>query len=272
MLTFVPTPIGNLKDITLRALDVLKDADVIYCEDKRQSAKLLNHFGISTPLESYHEHNAEKVRPHILQKLQTGAHLAIITDAGMPVISDPGYKLVRMCQDNELDYTILPGPSAVLTALVASGFEPDRFIFGGFLPTKKGDRQRMLQEFALIPATRIFFESPRRLLATLEAIAEVMPTCQVAVCRELTKLYEEVQKAAPQDLIAHYQAHPPKGEIVVVVEGETPKKEFDLEQELRDALREHKTKEAASLVSQKTGHPKKELYTLALRLQAEAKA
>ena len=267
MLTLVPTPIGNLQDITLRGLESLKKADLIYCEDKRQSKKLLSHYGIDTPLESYHEHNAEKVRPQILDQLRAGKSIAVISDAGMPAISDPGYRLVTACQKEELKYTVLPGPSAVLTALVASGLAPDRFIFGGFLPSKKGERTRVLEEFFRLPATRIFFESPHRLVECLKDIHKVMGDRQLAVCRELTKLYEEVKKGPVSEVLAWYEEHPPKGEIVLVIEGVVPEESFDLESELREALKTRKTKEAAAYVAEKTGHGKKELYSLALALK-----
>jgi 16S rRNA (cytidine1402-2'-O)-methyltransferase len=217
MLTLVATPIGNLGDITLRAIEVLKSADLIACEDTRHSLRLLNHLEIRKPLISYHEHNEARRTAELIERLRTGANIAIITDAGMPGISDPGHRLLRACIAEGLPYTVLPGPSAVLTALIGSGFPADNFYYGGFLPAKSGGRERELTAAANRPETSVYFESPHKILRTLEVLAKVAPTRQICVARELTKQFEEYRIGLPPDLLAHYTAHPPKGEIVLLV-------------------------------------------------------
>jgi 16S rRNA (cytidine1402-2'-O)-methyltransferase len=220
MLTLVATPIGNLGDITLRALECLKSADLIAAEDTRHSGNLLRHFEISKPLISYHEHNEARRTAELIEELAAGKNIAVITDAGLPGISDPGHRLLRACIERGLPYTILPGPSAVLTALIGSAFPAERFYFGGFLPVKSGQRERELLAANGRTETSIFFESPYRLTKSLAVCAAHFPERKVCVARELTKQFEEYRSGLPADLLAHYTAHPPKGEIVLLIRGE----------------------------------------------------
>ena len=217
MLYVVATPIGNLGDITLRAIEVLKTVDVVAAEDTRRSGILLKHLGIKKPFVSYHEHNEATRTPELVERLARGENVALITDAGTPGVSDPGFRLIRECIKRGVPFTIIPGPSSILTALVGSGFSTDKFSFGGFLPVKSGQRERELRAAAERDETTIFFESPYRLIKTLVACAEVMPDRQVCVARELTKKFEEFRRGTAVDLLAHYQTHPPKGEIVFVI-------------------------------------------------------
>jgi 16S rRNA (cytidine1402-2'-O)-methyltransferase len=219
MLYVVATPIGNLGDITSRALDVLKSVDLIAAEDTRHSGILLKHFGIKKALISYHEHNEAIRTAELAERLMRGQNVALITDAGTPGLSDPGLRLVRECIQRELPLTILPGPSSILTALLGSGFSTDRFSFHGFLPVKSGQRERELRAAAERGETVIFFESPYRLTKTLAACTNVMPDRQLCVARELTKKFEEFRRGSASELLAHYQAHPPKGEIVLMISG-----------------------------------------------------
>lgn len=219
MLSLVATPIGNLGDITLRALETLKSADVIACEDTRHSLRLLQHYGIAKPLVSYHEHNEARRTAELIEEIAAGKHIAIISDAGLPGISDPGHRLLRACQERGLPYTIIPGPSAVLTGLIGSGFEAEAFYYGGFLPVKSGGREREVLAAGARKETSVFFESPHRLLKTLECCAQHIPERQICVARELTKTFEEFRRGTPGELLAHYTAHPAKGEIVFVVTG-----------------------------------------------------
>jgi 16S rRNA (cytidine1402-2'-O)-methyltransferase len=217
MLFVIATPIGNLDDITLRALEVLKSVDLVAAEDTRHSGLLMKHFGIKKPFISYHEHNEAKRTAELVERLAAGENVALITDAGTPGLSDPGLRLVRECIQRELSFTIIPGPSSILTALVGSGFSTERFSFRGFLPVKTGRRERELRAAAESDETIIFFESPYRLTKTLAACIDVMPDRQLCIARELTKKFEEFRPGTARELFAHYQAHPPKGEIVLVV-------------------------------------------------------
>ena len=219
MLYVVATPIGNLDDVTLRALDVLKSVDLIAAEDTRHSGNLLKHFEIRKPLVSYHEHNEAMRAAELVERLAAGENVALISDAGMPGLSDPGARLIRKCIERSLPYTIVPGVSAILTALVGSGLPADSFCFRGFLPVKSGQRERELRAAAEREATTIFFESPYRILKTLAACAELMPDRQVCVARELTKKFEEFRRGTAAELLAHYEAHPAKGEITFVISG-----------------------------------------------------
>jgi 16S rRNA (cytidine1402-2'-O)-methyltransferase len=219
VLYVVATPIGNLGDVTLRALDVLKSVDLIAAEDTRHSGMLLKHFEIKKPFISYHEHNEATRTPQLVERLARGENIALITDAGTPGLSDPGLRLIRECIKRELPFTIIPGASSILTALVGSGFSTEKFFFGGFLPVKPGQRERELQAAAERDETAIFFESPYRLTKTLTACIDVMPDRQLCVARELTKKFEEFRRGTASELLAHYQAHPPKGEIVLVISG-----------------------------------------------------
>ncbi|MCD6012389.1 MAG: rsmI [Flavipsychrobacter sp.] len=218
-LYLVPSPIGNLGDITYRAVEVLRNADVILCEDTRTSGVLLRHYDIQKPLTPYHQHNEHKVLPHLIEQIMAGKKFALITDAGTPGISDPGFLLVRECVRNNIPVECLPGATAFVPALVQSGIPANRFVFEGFLPLKKG-RQTMLKKLAKEERTIILYESPHRLVKTLQELATYLGAeRQAAVCRELTKMFEETNKNTLTALAAHYEAHPPKGEIVIVVEG-----------------------------------------------------
>jgi 16S rRNA (cytidine1402-2'-O)-methyltransferase len=217
MLYVVATPIGNLGDITLRALEVLKSVDLVAAEDTRHSGLLMKHFGIKKPFVSYHEHNEAKRTAELVERLAAGENVALITDAGTPGLSDPGLRLVRECIQRELSFTIIPGPSSILTALVGSGFSTEKFSFRGFLPVKAGRRERELRAAAESGETAIFFESPYRLIKTLAACIDVMPDRQLCIARELTKKFEEFRRGTAHELFAHYQAHPPKGEIALVI-------------------------------------------------------
>ncbi|HXI75193.1 MAG TPA: 16S rRNA (cytidine(1402)-2'-O)-methyltransferase [Pyrinomonadaceae bacterium] len=219
MLYVVATPIGNLGDITLRALEVLKSVDIVAAEDTRHSGLLLKHFEIKKPFVSYHEHNEAARTAELVERLSRGENVALITDAGMPGLSDPGLRLIRECINRELPFTIVPGPSSILTALVGSGFATERFSFCGFLPVKSGRRERELRVAAEREETTVCFESPYRLVKTLQACSTIMPSRQLCVARELTKKFEEFRRGTAAELLAHYEAHPAKGEIVLIVSG-----------------------------------------------------
>ena len=214
----VATPIGNLGDITVRALATLAAAETVLCEDTRTSGKLMERFAIKTKLSPYHEHNAQKVRPAILERLQQGAAIALISDAGMPLVSDPGYRLVKDAVELGLPVTACPGPSAVLTGLALSGLPTDRFLFAGFVPQKQGERKRLFAEFEKLKATLIFFESPHRIVETLQELGLALPGRQMAVTRELTKLHAEVLRGSAHEIAETLAARPAvKGEITLIV-------------------------------------------------------
>jgi 16S rRNA (cytidine1402-2'-O)-methyltransferase len=217
MLYVVATPIGNLSDITLRALEVLKSVHLIAAEDTRHSSILLNHFEIKKPLVSYHEHNEAMRTAQLVERLAAGETVALITDAGTPGLSDPGARLIRECIRRELPFTIIPGPSSILIALVGSGFSTENFCFRGFLPVKSGQRERELRAAAERDETTILFESPYRLTKTLKACIDIMPDRHLCVARELTKKFEEFRRGRASELLAHYDTHPPKGEIVLLI-------------------------------------------------------
>lgn len=218
-LYIVPTPIGNLKDITLRAIEVLKDVDLILAEDTRTSGKLLKHFEINTPSQSHHMHNEHKTVDALINKLNSGTDIALISDAGTPAISDPGFLLTRACLENNIEVECLPGATAFVPALVNSGLPNDKFVFEGFLPVKKG-RQTRLTLLAEEPRTMIFYVSPHKLIKTLTDFAAYFGADRpISVSRELTKLYEETIRGTVKDVLEHYSNKPPKGEIVIVVGG-----------------------------------------------------
>jgi 16S rRNA (cytidine1402-2'-O)-methyltransferase len=219
MLYVVATPIGNLGDITLRALEVLRDVDLVAAEDTRHSGILLKHFGIKKPLISYHEHNEAMRTAELAERLAGGENIALITDAGMPSLSDPGARLIRKCIERNLPYAIIPGVSAILTALVGSGFLLERFCFRGFLPVKSGQRERELRAAMERTETSIFFESPHRLVKTLTACSDIMPDRKLCVARELTKKFEEFRRGIASELLAHYTVHPASGEITLLITG-----------------------------------------------------
>ncbi len=214
----VPTPIGNLGDITLRAVEILRAADRIACEDTRHSGTLLAHLGISgKPLVALHEHNETRRVPDLIAAARAGESIALISDAGMPGISDPGYRLVQACIETGVPFEVLPGPSAVITALVGSGFPCHAFRFGGFLSVKSGKRRSALAAALASGETGIFFESPHRIVSTLVILAELDPAARTCVARELTKKFETYHRGTAAEVLAHFQAHPPKGEIVLLV-------------------------------------------------------
>ena len=222
-LYLVPTPIGNLKDITFRAVEILKEADLILAEDTRTSGKLLKHFEVSTHMQSHHMHNEHKTIDVLINKLKSGTNIALISDAGTPAISDPGFLLTRACIENNIDVECLPGATAFVPALVNSGLPSDKFVFEGFLPVKKG-RQTRFKILSEETRTMEFYESPHKLIKTLANFCEYFgEDRQVSVSRELTKLYEETIRGTAKEVLEHYTSKPPKGEIVIVVGGKTTK-------------------------------------------------
>jgi 16S rRNA (cytidine1402-2'-O)-methyltransferase len=268
----VATPIGNLADTTLRALQTLAAADIVACEDTRVTAVLLRHFGIAGRMVAYHDHNAEKQRPKLLAALAEGRSVALASDAGTPLVSDPGYRLVVEAAAAGYPVVPVPGASAVLAALVAAGQPTDSFLFAGFLPPKSAGRVRRLKELAAVPATLVFFESPQRLAASLTDMAAVLGARDAAVARELTKAFETVRRATLSALAAAYaEEQTPKGEIVVVVgpPGEEVMPEAEADALLRQLLREKPVSEAAAEAASVTGLPRRELYRRALALKAD---
>ena len=219
MLTLVPTPVGNLDDITLRALEVLREADLIAAEDTRHAGVLLKHHGISRPLISLHEHNEAKRAEEMAGRLAAGENIALLTDAGTPGISDPGFRVVRECIARGLDFTVLPGPSSILPALVGSGLPLHEFYFGGFLPVKSGRRKTVLEEALARRETSIFFESPHRIAKSLAVLAELAPDRAVCVSRELSKKFEEYWRGSAAELSARAEKQPPRGEMCLLVAG-----------------------------------------------------
>lgn len=222
MLYICGTPIGNMEDITLRAIRILGEVDLIAAEDTRQSVKLLNHFNIKTPLTSYYEHNKDVKGPQLINMLKEGKNIALVTDAGMPGISDPGEDLVKLCYDNDIQVTIVPGPTAVITALVLSGLNTRSYIFEGFLPKSKKQRIEVLSRLKGETRTTVFYEAPHHLLNTLKDIYKYAGNRQVAVERELTKRHETVNKGSINDVISYFEENKPKGEFVIVVNGANP--------------------------------------------------
>jgi 16S rRNA (cytidine1402-2'-O)-methyltransferase len=268
-LHLVATPIGNAADITLRALEVLRQVDVIACEDTRVSAKLLALHGISTARIAYHDHNAARMRPRLIAQLQRGQRIALISDAGTPLVSDPGYKLVRAALEAGVPVHAAPGASAPLTALLLSGLPCDRFFFAGFLDSRQTARRKDLASLAAIPATLIFFESPQRLAASLADMAATLGDRPAAVARELTKFYEEVARDNLSALAARYETDgAPKGEIVVVVGPplEVEATADELDRQLIAALATASVRDATATVAAATGLPRKTVYARALTL------
>jgi 16S rRNA (cytidine1402-2'-O)-methyltransferase len=268
----VATPIGNLRDITLRALETLAAADLIACEDTRVTRKLVDHYGIATPLTPYHEHNAVEARPKILARLAAGAAVALVSDAGTPLISDPGFKLARAAAAAGHMVTALPGASAVLAALTVSALPTDRFVFEGFLPAREGQRRKRIDEIKLAPATLVLFETGPRIAAALADLAAALGPREAAVCRELTKLYEEIRRGDLVTLARHYAAgEEPRGEIVIVIAppSATAPDAADLDTLLRQALGRVSVKEAVGEIAAVTGRPRREVYQRALALSQD---
>jgi 16S rRNA (cytidine1402-2'-O)-methyltransferase len=274
-LHIVATPIGNLGDITLRALQALAGADLIACEDTRVTRKLLDRYAIATPLVPYHEHNAAQARPVLLRRLAEGASIALVSDAGTPLVSDPGYKLVRAAAEAGHAVTTLPGASALLAALTVAGLPTDQFLFAGFLPPKEAARRSRIAELARIPATLVVFETGPRLAAALaELAAGLGPEREAAVCRELTKLHEEVLRGDLKTLAEACAGDPPRGEIVIVIAPPTepqPASAGETEALLRQALGRVSLKDAVGEVADATGLPRREVYQRALALAKEGK-
>jgi 16S rRNA (cytidine1402-2'-O)-methyltransferase len=268
----VATPIGNLGDITLRALVTLAGADLIACEDTRITRRLLDRYGIGTPLISYHEHNAAKVRPTLLRELADGAAIALVSDAGTPLISDPGFKLVRAARDAGYAVTALPGPSAALAALAIAGLPTDAFFFAGFLPSKQSARRARIAELASIPATLVLFESAPRIAATLADLTAALGDREAALCRELTKIHEEVRRGELAMLAQDCAAAEMRGEIVLIIAGAAARlPAVAPDSMLRQALARLSLRDAVSEVAHATGLPRRELYRRALALAKETK-
>ena len=268
----VATPIGNLGDLSPRALAALRDADIVLCEDTRVTAKLLGLCGAGRPLQGYHEHNAARVRPQILERLRAGAAVALVSDAGTPLVSDPGYKLVRDAIAAEVEVFALPGPSAALAGLLVSGLPTDRFFVAGFLPTRRSQRRRAIAEIAAVPGTLIVFEAARRLPDTLVDLAAELGPRPAAVARELTKRFEEVRRGSLAELAAHYgEAGAPRGEVVIVIGAPARTSEqpsgAELDELLAAALESSSPAAAAAAVAAATGQPRRGLYRRALALQ-----
>jgi 16S rRNA (cytidine1402-2'-O)-methyltransferase len=260
-LVVCPTPIGNLEDVTLRVLAALREADVVACEDTRRTRVLLDRYGVAATLVSYHEHNEERRAAELVRRMRSGQTVALVSDAGMPLVSDPGYVLVRGCVAAGLPVEVLPGPSSVLTALVASGLPADEWRFAGFLPRKRGE----LREALSGPGTLVAFESPRRLPGTLAALAELDPDRAVAVCRELTKAHEEIVRGTAAELAARYAAAPPRGEIVIVLAPPSSPAPGRPDRAALEALRRlveagAQPRKAAGVVASLTGGSANELY------------
>jgi len=278
-LHLVATPIGNLEDITFRALRTLTECELIAAEDTRRTRKLLSHYGISRPLVSYYEHNEEKRIPALLNALREGKDVALVSDAGSPGISDPGFRLVREAVEQGIRVTALPGPSAVTLALSVSGLPTDRFSFYGFLPRSGSERKRLLEETAQVPHTIVFFESPHRLVKSLEEMRASFGDRRGAICRELTKRFEQVERGTLAELIAKAKSRTPKGEFCIVLEGRGRRKGLqpeEREDRLRKALEDLKRRtdqplrEAARQVALEYGLSKREVYQLGLQNKAES--
>lgn len=274
-LSLVATPIGHRGDITLRALLTLATADLVLCEDTRVSGGLLKAYGISRPLQPYHEYNAAAVEGEILARLAAGAQLALISDAGLPLIADPGQRLVQACWQHGIAVSVCPGASAVTTALAMSPLPPQPFLFAGFLPPKRTARRQILAQWQQVPTTLVFYESPQRLSESLQDMATVLGDRPAAVARELTKLYEECRPGTLTELADYYDAHQPKGEIVVLVGPPlAPVVEDDaaLMQMLQQALQTQSLRDAVAAVTAATGHPRDHIYRLALMVRDGADA
>jgi 16S rRNA (cytidine1402-2'-O)-methyltransferase len=259
-LVVCPTPIGNLEDVTLRVLSALRDADIVACEDTRRTRVLLDRYGVKARLMSYQEHNESQRAPELVEEMRRGAVVALVSDAGMPLVSDPGFVLVRACVAAGLSVEVLPGPSAALAALVASALPADRWRFEGFLPRKQADLQRVFEA----PETVVAFESPRRLAKTLDVLASLDPDRPLAVCRELTKLHEEVVRGSASELARRYEKAPPRGEVALVVGPAPGHSAQDLGPAV-DALKRlveagAKPRPAAAAVAELTGLSANQLY------------
>lgn len=276
-LYLVPTPIGNLKDITLRALEVLENVDLIAAEDTRQSLKLLNHFNIKKPLFSYHQHNEQGKSLDIIKRIREGQNIAIITDAGTPGISDPGSVVVSKCIEENVAFEVLPGATAITTALVYSGLDTTKFLFRGFLSRESKYRNEVLDEIKDYRETIIFYEAPHRLNSTLEYLKEKLGNRRIAICRELTKMHEQIYRGTLEEAISYFESNRPRGEFVLVLEGKTDE-EIQIEKEslwIDMSIEEHliklinegiDKKEAIKIVAKERNLPKKEVYKYSTEL------
>lgn len=268
-LFLVATPIGNLGDITLRALEVLKSANLIACEDTRTSRTLMQHYGIATRLASYHDHNEASASAKLIEALQAGEKIALISDAGTPLLSDPGATLVQAAVKAGIRVTPIPGASALLAAVSMAGLPAGQFFYAGFLSSKAGERAEAIRALVHVPATLVFYEAPHRLLETLSVLHEILGARHAAVARELTKLHEECVRGTLPELLQHFETHKPRGECVVLVGGASAATMDDdaIDAALRQALTRAKTKEAVAEVASLSGRPKTEIYTRALALK-----
>ena len=273
-LYIVATPIGNLDDVSLRMLATLAGVDRIACEDTRVTARLLARYGIVTPMLAYHDHNARRVLPRLIEALQDGGSVALVSDAGTPLVSDPGHRLVRAAIDAGIAVTTIPGPAAVIAGLTLAGLPVDRFLFAGFLPPRSAARRTVLAELAGVPATLVFYEAPPRLAASLADMHAVLGDRDAAVARELTKLHEEVRRGTLADLAAHYaESGAPRGEIVVLVgppdAADAIADDDALDARLRAAMATLSLRDAAATVAAETGRKRREVYARALELAQE---
>jgi len=270
-LHLVATPLGNLADVSLRSLAVLAAADIVLCEDTRITSRLMQRYSIETRLKPYHDHNAASVRPMLLERLAAGAAIALVSDAGMPMVSDPGYKLVRECVEQGIAVDVVPGPTAPVTALALSGLPSDRFLFAGFLSARQGARIRQLRELSAIPATLLVFESAARIAASLGDIADCMGDRPMAVAREMTKLHQEVLRGDARSILGQLSNRPAlKGEITMVIgppDAVEKISEADVSSRLSDLLRDHPASKAASILAKQTGRPRAGLYDLAVAMK-----
>ena len=274
-LYLVPTPIGNLKDITLRALEVLKFVDIVAAEDTRQTLKLLNYFEIKKSLMSYHKHNEQEKSEDIIELLKEGHNIAIVTDAGTPGISDPGAVIVKKCINENIDFEVLPGATAITTALVYSGLDTTKFLFRGFIPRENKERKILLNEIKDVKESIILYESPYRVVSTLETLLEYLGNRNIAICRELTKLHEEIKRGKIDELIDYFKNTAPKGEFVLVIEG---KQQEHIDRENKEkwenlSIKDHilnvmesgiSKKEAIKYVAKERGLNKNEVYKYAI--------
>lgn len=274
-LYLIPTPIGNLKDITLRALETLKSVDVIACEDTRQSLKLLNHFGIKKTLISYHKHNENGKSEEIIKRLLEGENIAMISDAGTPGISDPGAVIVKKCIDEDIEFEVYPGATAITTALVYSGLDTDKFIFVGFLSRENKERKETIESLVDRKETIILYEAPHRIQSTLSFIKEKLGNRKIAVCKELTKLHETILRGTVDECIEYYEENSPRGEYVIVISGKSNEEiveekrakweSLTIEEHIKKLIDEGKSKkEAIKMVAKERGIHKSEVYKYSL--------
>jgi 16S rRNA (cytidine1402-2'-O)-methyltransferase len=272
-LYIVATPIGNLEDVTLRALRVLRDADAIACEDTRTTLRLVQRYGLCRTLLPYHEHNARQALPGILRRLADGQVVALVSDAGTPLVSDPGYRLVEAVLEAGHAVVPIPGPSAILAGLVAAGLPTDRFIFVGFLPNRQAARRAALEELAAVPATLVFYEAPGRAADALSDIAAVLGDRRACLARELTKRFEEWRRGPATELAAGAEADPPRGECVIMVAPPSAESQAaaaaDIDEMLRAALAHDSVRDAAAAVAEATGQKRRQVYARALELAQE---